>query len=74
MTGRCCRPRPDDLAGNEEAACEGSSGADWLAIGARIGLPPMSSTPTPIRVNRASVLTLWATVVAERLGYPPETP
>jgi hypothetical protein len=33
----------------------------------------MSSTPTPIRVNRASVLTLWATVVAERLGYPPET-
>jgi hypothetical protein len=27
----------------------------------------------PIRVNRASVLTLWATVVAERLGYPPET-
>ena len=30
--------------------------------------------PTPsIRVNRAPVLTLWATVVAERLGYPPET-
>ena len=27
----------------------------------------------PIRVNRAPVLTLWATVVAERLGYPPET-
>jgi hypothetical protein len=26
-----------------------------------------------IRVNRAPVLTLWATVVAERLGYPPET-
>jgi hypothetical protein len=24
-------------------------------------------------VNRAPVLTLWATVVAERLGYPPET-
>jgi hypothetical protein len=30
-------------------------------------------TPSPIRVNRAPVLTLWATVVAERLGYPPET-
>ncbi|HYZ35033.1 MAG TPA: hypothetical protein VE684_22480 [Crenalkalicoccus sp.] len=27
----------------------------------------------PIRVNRAPVLTLWAAVVAERLGYPPET-
>ena len=26
-----------------------------------------------IRVNRAPVLTLWAAVVAERLGYPPET-
>jgi hypothetical protein len=26
----------------------------------------------PIRVNRAPVLTLWATVVAERLGYPPD--
>ena len=32
----------------------------------------MDPTP-PIRVNRAPVLTLWATVVAERLGYPPET-
>jgi len=27
----------------------------------------------PVLVNRAPVLTLWATVVAERLGYPPET-
>jgi len=27
----------------------------------------------PIRVNRAPVLMLWAAVVAERLGYPPET-
>jgi hypothetical protein len=27
----------------------------------------------PIQVNRAPVLTLWATVVAERLGHPPET-
>jgi hypothetical protein len=34
---------------------------------------PMPDTPPPIRVNRAPVLTLWATVVAERLGYPPET-
>jgi len=33
----------------------------------------MPPTPPPIRVNRAPVLTLWATVVAERLGYPPET-
>jgi hypothetical protein len=27
----------------------------------------------PIRVDRATVLTLWATVVAERLGHPPES-
>ena len=33
----------------------------------------MPDTPSPIRVNRAPVLTLWATVVAERLGYSPET-
>jgi hypothetical protein len=26
-----------------------------------------------IRVNRAPVLTLWSTVVAERLGHPPDT-
>jgi hypothetical protein len=32
----------------------------------------MSAT-APIRVNRAPVLTLWATIVAERLGHPPET-
>jgi hypothetical protein len=28
---------------------------------------------TPIKINRAPVLTLWAAVVAERLGHPPET-
>lgn len=28
---------------------------------------------TPVRVNRAPVLTLWAAVVAERLGHSPET-
>ena len=27
----------------------------------------------PIRVNRAPVLTLWAAIVAERLGHPPAT-
>jgi hypothetical protein len=26
-----------------------------------------------IRINRAPVLTLWASIVAERLGYPPAT-
>ena len=26
-----------------------------------------------IKVNRAPVLTLWAAVVAERLGHPPST-
>jgi hypothetical protein len=33
----------------------------------------MAEARAPIRVNRAPVLTLWAAVVAERLGHPPET-
>jgi hypothetical protein len=33
----------------------------------------MPAALSPIRVNRAPVLTLQAAVVAERLGYPPET-
>jgi hypothetical protein len=33
----------------------------------------MAEVRAPIRVNRAPVLTLWAAVVAERLGHPPET-
>ncbi|PZR09185.1 MAG: hypothetical protein DI532_20520 [Azospirillum brasilense] len=33
----------------------------------------MSAAATPIRVNRAPVLTLWAAIVAERLGHPPDT-
>jgi hypothetical protein len=32
-----------------------------------------TSAPYRIRVNRAPVLTLWAAVVAGRLGHPPET-
>jgi hypothetical protein len=35
--------------------------------------PPMPAATLPIRVNRAPALTLWATVVAERPGYPSET-
>lgn len=34
---------------------------------------PPTDAPPPIRVNRAPVLTLWAAVVAERLGHPEET-
>jgi len=30
------------------------------------------TSSNPIKVNRAPVLTLWATVVAERLGHPPD--
>jgi hypothetical protein len=30
----------------------------------------MTSDPGPVKVNRAPVLTLWAAVVAERLGHP----
>jgi hypothetical protein len=33
----------------------------------------MPPAPPQTRINRATVLTLWATVVAERFGYPPET-
>jgi hypothetical protein len=33
----------------------------------------MNVSCPPIRVNRAPVLTLWATIVAERLGHPPGT-
>jgi hypothetical protein len=33
----------------------------------------MADSPNPVRVNRAPVLTLWAAVVAERLGHPPAT-
>jgi hypothetical protein len=29
----------------------------------------MSEDPPPIRINRAPVLTLWASIVAERLGF-----
>src|SRR3954464_14358796 len=38
----------------------------------RLPRPRMPSIP-PIKVNRAPVLTLWAAVVAERLGHPPDT-
>ena len=37
----------------------------------------MSAKPSkpsgPIKVNRAPVLTLWAAIVAEWLGHPPDT-
>jgi hypothetical protein len=32
----------------------------------------MTNTTPSVRVNRAPVLTLWAAVVAARLGHPPE--
>jgi hypothetical protein len=34
--------------------------------------PPRADSAAPLRVNRAPVLTLWAAVVAERLGHPPD--
>jgi hypothetical protein len=33
----------------------------------------MTKAPVALKVNRAPVLTLWAAVVAERLGHPPDT-
>jgi hypothetical protein len=35
----------------------------------RRGVPAMASPTTTIEINRAPVLTLWAAVVAERLGF-----
>lgn len=36
-------------------------------------MPPPADTPPPLRANGAPVLTLWAAVVAVRLGHPEET-
>jgi hypothetical protein len=36
-------------------------------------MPPPTDSLPPLRVNRAPVLTLWAAVVAERLGHHEET-
>ena len=36
-------------------------------------MPTRAEPPPPLRVNRAPVLTLWAAVVAERLGHPEDT-
>jgi hypothetical protein len=33
---------------------------------------PSPADPPPLKVNRAPVLTLWAAVVAERLGHAPD--
>ena len=35
-------------------------------------MPPHAAPSPPLRVNRAPVLTLWAAVVAERVGHPPD--
>jgi hypothetical protein len=32
-----------------------------------------TDTTLPVRVNRAPVLTLWAAIVSERVGNPPDT-
>jgi hypothetical protein len=32
-------------------------------------MPPNTSSPHSLRINRAPVLTLWAAIVAERLGF-----
>ncbi len=42
--------------------------------GSRSARDAIRSPPiAPIHVNRAPALTLWAAVVAKRLGHPPET-
>jgi hypothetical protein len=50
----------------------GQAPRDWQEAQAMTkGKAP--APPERIRVNRAPVLTLWAAVVAGRLGHPPET-
>src|SRR5262245_18256949 len=44
-----------------------SSGTAWSSRAPRFADPRM--TAHRIKINRAPVLTLWASVVAERLGY-----
>src|SRR3712207_5322637 len=61
-----CRCRAA-LGGAERGRCLPRRPAYGLAM-----LPQADSLPA-LRVNRAPVLTLWAAVVAERLGYPEET-
>jgi hypothetical protein len=51
----------------------GRAAADASTLTAPCYPLPVPPTLPPILVNRAPVLTLWAAVVAERLGYPPET-
>ena len=34
--------------------------------------PPPGGTASTVRINRAPVLTLWAAVVAERIGFDPD--
>ena len=67
------RPARPPLGGVGLGADEGAfvSGAQHLAHAG--GKPAMTEAIGPIRVNRAATLTLWAAVVAERLGYSPET-
>jgi hypothetical protein len=57
----------DDPASNDDAR--------RLSSVERVDDPeaPTVPTPPPLRINRAPVLTLWAAVVAERLGLPRDT-
>ncbi len=63
----CSRARSGALTGDADCLRSGAHGhVLWYR-------PAMADSSVPIRVNRAPVLTLWAAVVAERLGHPPET-
>ena len=47
--------------------------AMWFATPRQAWEAIVMAHPPPLRVNRAPVLTLWASIVAERLGHAPET-
>lgn len=56
------------------SGCYASSGPRrWPSAADLATLPPMPPAPPPIPINRVPVLTLWATVVAERVGHAPDT-
>ncbi len=74
------RPNPADWMRQRRARCGGiprrrAAPHEASSRSARRAIRslPMDPAPPPIQVNRAPVLTLWATAVAERLGHPPDT-
>ena len=71
--GLTSRPRPWHVAGRIASARSAASLGKFSTRPPRDTLGAHGRHPRPVRVNSSPVLTLWATAVAELLGYPPET-